>query len=101
MSWFDNLVNGAAALLGLQEASSLPTDYEDPDLNLPGHQAAQNWRRLTQSKADLNPITHQRMLDIALHLFDRNPLGRRILEVVKDFVIGDGIDIDTPDETVK
>ena len=101
MTFWDNLVNGAAALLGLQEASSLPTDYDDPDLNLPGNQAAQNWRRLTQSKADLNPISHSRMQDIALHLYDRNPLGRRILEVTKDFVVGEGIEVESQDEDVK
>lgn len=101
MGFWDNLTAGAAALLGLREASTLPTDFEDPDLLLPGNQAAQYWRRLTQSPADLAPLSHSRMLDIAAHLFDRNPLGKRILEVVKDYVIGEGVDVDSRDEDVQ
>jgi hypothetical protein len=94
-------VNGAASVLGLREASALPTDYEDPDLALPGNQNAQNWRRLTQSPADLSPLTQSRMQDLALHLYDRNPLGKRILELTKDFVVGEGIEVDSSDEAVK
>lgn len=101
MGLWDNLVNGAAALLGLREASTLPTDYEDPDLLLPGNQAAQNWRRLTQSPADLSPLTQERMQSLALHLYDRNALGKRILELTKDFVVGEGFDIDSADEDIK
>lgn len=101
MGFLENLVNGAAALLGLQEASSLPSDYEDPDINLSGNQNAQNWRRLTQSPADLSPLTQERMAQLALHLFDRNPLGKRILELTKDFVVGEGIEVESSDEAVK
>src|SRR5581483_4573745 len=104
MGLLENLVNGAAAIIGLKEPSSLPIDtdyYDDPDLNLAGNQNARYWRRITQSASDLSPLTQERQAQIALHLFDRNPLAKRILEVVKDYVIGEGIDVDTGDEALR
>jgi hypothetical protein len=86
--WFANLVGGAAAAVPVQEA--LPAfDYADPDINLPGNQNAQNWRRLTQSSSDLSPLTHERMLEMALYLSDRNPLAKGIVDVVTAFVVGE------------
>ena len=80
-----------SSTIAVQE--SLPgTDYTDPDIDLTAVQGgAQFFRRLTQSKSDLAPITHERMQEIALTLYDRNPLAKRCLELVKDFVVGEGI----------
>lgn len=50
------------------------------------------YRRLSgRPDRDLSPITHQRMLEIAYRLYDRNPLAHRIVELTKDFVIGGGV----------
>lgn len=50
------------------------------------------WRTLTEdTKRDLTPLTQERMQDIAFYLYDRNPVAHRILEMTKDFVVGEGI----------
>jgi hypothetical protein len=50
------------------------------------------YRRLSSHPdRDLNPVTHERMLEIAYRLYDRNPLAHRIVELTKDFVIGGGV----------
>jgi len=87
-----------SSTIAVQE--SLPgTDYADPDIDLTAVQGgSQFFRRLTQSKSDLAPITHERMQEIALTLYDRNPLAKRCLELVKDFVVGEGIVPSAKDE---
>ena len=50
--WFSNLLGGAAAAVPVQESALPAFDMADPDLNLPGNQNAQNWRRLTPESAD-------------------------------------------------
>ncbi len=81
---------------------SLPSDYADPDIDLTAVQGgSQFFRRLTQSKSDLAPLTHERMQEISLTLYDRNPLAKRCLELVKDFVVGEGIVPSSKDENVQ
>lgn len=49
------------------------------------------WRSLNQiSNRDLYILTQKRMQDIAFYLYDSNPLAKRIIEITRDFVIGDG-----------
>lgn len=97
LAWFSPVSAGSVAV---QE--SLPSDYADPDIDLTAVQGgSQFFRRLTQSKSDLAPITHERMQEIALTLYDRNPLAKRCLELVKDFVVGEGIVPSSKDENVQ
>lgn len=56
-----------------------------------------DYRSLTQGSAkDLAPLTHTRVLQLAYYLYRSNPLARRIVEVTKDFVVGDGFTISSP-----
>ena len=49
------------------------------------------WRSLTQmTQRDLTPLVQKRMQDIAVYLYDSNPMAHRILELTKDFIVGDG-----------
>ena len=49
------------------------------------------WRSLNQiSNRDLYILTQKRMQDIAFYLYDSNPLAKRIIEITRDFVVGDG-----------
>lgn len=64
------------------------------------------YRRLTKNgKRDLAPLTQSRQLEIAHWLWQRNPVARRILEITRDFVVGDGAqvhsDIPEVDERIK
>lgn len=92
-------VAGSAALV---EAAYAESDYDDPDASLgPTQGGSAYFRRLTQSPSDLPAVTHERMQSIALTLYDKNPLAKRCLELVKDFVIGEGIEPSSKDENVQ
>jgi hypothetical protein len=98
--WFSNLLGGAAVVVPVQE-SGPGLDYADPDLNLPGDQAAQNWRRLTQSSTDLSPLTHERAQEMALYLSDRNPLAKGVVDLLTAFVVGEGFAVTAKDQDVR
>lgn len=49
------------------------------------------FRPLGGSLRDLPAITHERMIEVALHLWDRNPMGRRIIMAQAEWMIGDGV----------
>ncbi len=60
------------------------------------------YRKLTgNSKKDLSPLKQERMLQIAYHLYENNPLAHRIVEMTKDFIVGEGITYEAADEKVK
>jgi hypothetical protein len=60
------------------------------------------WRSLTSSSdRDLNQLTQRRMQDIAFYLYDSNPMAKRIVEIIRDFVVGDGFTYSAEDPNVK
>jgi len=60
------------------------------------------WRSLTTNQhRDLNLLTQRRMQDIAFYLYDSNPMAGRIIEIIEDFVIGDGFTFTAKDKDVK
>lgn len=59
------------------------------------------WRSLNQlSNRDLYILTQKRMQDIAFYLYDSNPLAKRIIEITRDFVIGDGFTYTAENEDI-
>lgn len=59
------------------------------------------WRSLNQiSNRDLYVLTQKRMQDIAFYLYDSNPMAKRIIEIMRDFVIGDGFTYSAEDPEV-
>ena len=72
----------------------------DPDERLSAAQMGARYvRRLTQDVSrDLDPLTQQRMQDVAYYLYDNNPLAKRILELTRDFVLGEGVEVAASDE---
>lgn len=73
--------------------------FYDPDIDLSAAQGgAAYFRRLTQGPADLSPLVQQRMQELALYLYDKNPLAKRGLELIRDFVVGEGFSISSKDE---
>jgi hypothetical protein len=78
----------------LKEALIIPQDGIDKDEHL--------WRLLTKNKnRNLDPLTQDRMIEIAVWLNTMNGFAHRILEMNKDFVIGDGIRYEAKDSTVR
>lgn len=65
--------------------------------------AAQGFRRLTAnpSDRDLNPLAQDAMLDIAYWLWEANPLAQWLIEVVVDFVWGEGGKVEAADDKVR
>lgn len=60
------------------------------------------WRSLTSDNIrDLNILTQRRMQDVAFYLYDSNPMAGRIIEIIEDFVIGDGFTFSAVDPDVK
>lgn len=102
MGWSDFFSNLLGAGTVVVQESVLPgLDYADPDIDLPGNQNAQNWRRLTQTKADLSPLTQERMQEMALYLSDRNPLAKGIVDLMTSFIVGEGFTVTSKDEKVR
>lgn len=93
----------APTAIAVQESVGYPAlDYNDPDIDLPiSGGGSPGYRRLTQAPSDLAPITHERMQNIALVLYDKNPLAKRCLELIKDFVVSEGINPTAKDKTVQ
>lgn len=59
------------------------------------------WRSLNQiSNRDLYILTQKRMQDIAFYLYDSNPMAKRIIEIMRDFVVGDGFTYTAEDPKV-
>jgi len=79
----------AKALLGKKFLESL---QKTPESISTGRKEDEGWRTITRDKTrDLTPLTQERMQEIAFHLYDTNPVAHRILEMTKDFVVGEGI----------
>jgi len=62
----------------------------------------QGYRSITDLKTrDLSPLTQERMFEICFFLYDTNPFAHRILEMTKDFVVGEGITFQAKDDNVQ
>lgn len=60
-----------------------------------------NWRPINQrSDKDLTPIDHEAMLGRAFYLWALNPMARSIVELKKDYIVGDEITLTAGDDTV-
>ncbi len=59
------------------------------------------YRSLTGTNRDLTPVTQDRMINVAAYLYDTNLMAGRMIEIVRDYVIGDGIKYKCDNEDVK
>jgi len=50
---------------------------------------------------DLTPLVQDRMLKISHFLFDSNPIAKRIIELAKNFILGEGVFYTAKNERVK
>lgn len=58
------------------------------------------WSPLTVGGKDIPTFQQDRMFAIAVHLYRRNPIAHRIVDVMKAFVIGEGIVVKAKDPDV-
>ncbi len=103
ISWLNSLVETTADTGPVAPVTeSMPgLDYDDPDLNLPGEQGSGNWRRITQSAADLAPFKQDQMQNLGLYLSDRNPFARGLLDLTVSFIVGEGFAVRSKDEDIQ
>ncbi len=60
------------------------------------------WRKLTgNTTRDLDPIKQDRMIKIAYWLWENNPMARWLIEILKDFILAEGLPYETKNEKVK
>jgi hypothetical protein len=61
------------------------------------------WRRLTGENVDrnLDPLSQDRMHDIAFYLWESNPMARWLIEIAKDFILAEGLPYRAVEEEVQ
>ena len=79
----------AANGVRLNESVRYAMGSNDPDYK---NHVEEGYRRLTKqvNERDLQPLEQQRMTEIALFLYDSNPLAKRIIDLINSYVTGDG-----------
>ena len=82
----------------LREASA--TLVVDPDLALTYSQGGSPYfRPLTDTpKRDLPPLDQQRMAEVAVHLYQSNPIAKRLILRVVNYLLGEGVTVSSEDE---
>ncbi len=59
----------------------------------------EGWRKLSAtSQRDLNPMTQQRMQELAVYLWKTNPLANRLVELPLAYLLAEGVNLTVPDE---
>jgi len=60
------------------------------------------WRKLTgDSNRNLSPLTQDRMIEISFWLWENNPLASWLIEIIKDFLLAEGLPYEAKNEKVK
>lgn len=68
---------------------------------------ADDWqyRKLTSGarfqRRDLSPLQHDRMLQVTWYLWEQNPFARRLVTLMTDLIIGDGVAVEAKDERIQ
>lgn len=58
----------------------------------------QGFRRITDAERDLSPVTLDRQREIAVHLYTYNPIAKALLDVMREWILGEGVRITAPNE---
>lgn len=68
---------------------------------------ADDWqyRKLTNGarlhRRDLTPLQHDRMLQVTWYLWEQNPFARRLVTLMTDLIIGEGVTVEAKDERIQ
>lgn len=75
----------------IKAASSADLDNEDT-----------GWRKLTgDSNRNLSPLKQERMIEIVFYLWENNPFANWIIEIIKDFILAEGMPYEARHEDVR
>jgi len=72
--------------LGAEFRGAATADDDDP--------RASEYRRLTDVKRDIMPLTYDRQRELSFHVWQRNPLARGIIDTITQFCAGDELKIE-------
>lgn len=79
-------------IIGKQVDVKLKEAAATADATHTGRREDIGWRNITgRDLKTFSPLEQKKMQKICYWLYDKNPLGHRIIERTKDFVIGDGM----------
>ena len=79
-------ISGGAFSSQFREAASSADDHEPKgDLG--------KYRRLSSMQRDLSPMQFAKAQQLAFYLWQRNPLAQRIIQILKDFCVGDDFSV--------
>src|SRR4030067_457394 len=60
------------------------------------------WRKLTgDANRNLSPLKQERMIEIAFFLWENNPFANWIIEIIKDFILAEGLPYEAKHPDVK
>jgi len=60
------------------------------------------WRKLTGDvNRNLSSLKQERMIEIGFYLWENTPMGRWLVETIKDFLLAEGLPYETKNEEVK
>ena len=102
--WFNNPQPAASAVRpasAVRESFGITPMGYDPDANLSATQGGSAYYRTltSQINRDLAPLTQDRQREIAGWLYDTNPLAKRMVEYLRDYVLGEGVEVRAATDT--
>jgi len=89
-----------AAKQGFQEAYDLSGEDEPVVYTSDGRAIKLGYRQLEQTPRDLSSLSQEKANEAAYRLWNTNPLAKALIEIILDYVLGDGAVIQAEDEDV-
>lgn len=85
----------------LREAFVPPSN--DPDVRGDSLNPFRAYRSLTQqpNQRGLTPLDQSRMIEIAVYLYDANPMAKSLIELINDFIVGEGFALKSKHEDLQ
>lgn len=67
-----------------------------------GDIATFGYRRVTTNTLrDFTKLSHDQLIDIVWTVYQSNPMAKRVLQIIRDFVLGRGVQVQTDDDSLK
>jgi hypothetical protein len=89
-----------AAKQGMQEAFDMTGEDEPVIYTSDGQAIKLGYRQLEQTPRDLSSVSQEKANEASYRLWNTNPLAKALIEIVLDYVLGDGATIQAEDEDV-
>ncbi len=81
-------------------ASGFDDGADEPALTLDGKPLGHGYRRMRTRKRDLTDVSQDRAIEASYRIWNTNPLGKAIIEIIMDYVLGEGPELIAQNEDV-